>query len=716
MSWYLSIAVGLSLICSGEVLAAAPVKVGTFLQEVAHAFTVEDGLPSDDVTKVIFDPELGLHIVADGSGYRLEGDTWTRVDRVPGRLEPFRVGEGAEVRALATGPGGTVAVATAGGVFTGWEGAAPEEFVRLVVRDGKGRLWAEEDVRGVAYDARGRLWIATPAGAICGDGEQWSFFEGRDGLPYADFTAVAAGGDGSVWFGTTRGIVIHRDGEWHYRQGRRWLPDDRVRAVAVDSEGSAWIATPAGLGWIERRPMSLAEKADFYETELERIKRTPYGYTSEVRLTVPGDKSTLVHTDSDNDGLWTAMYGAGECFAYAATGDPRARDRARRAFEALRFLQKAPEGSSHPPPRGYVARTILPADGPDPNPGLLERDLEFRRTRDRLWKIYEPRWPLTADARWYWKSDTSSDELDGHYFFYPLYYDLVAETEEERERVREVVRDLTDHLIAHGFNLVDHDGLPTRWGRYSPEELNHSKWWWTERGLKSLSLLSYLAVAEHVTGDPKYGEVSRELRATHAYDTNAMVAKIQLGPGSGNQSDDEMAVMCFYNLLKYTRDSELREEIRYAFFRYWLLLQPEMNPFFNFAYAVFGVGASYTNPWGTYPIDPSAGWLEDSLKTLTGFPLDRVNWPHENSHRLDIIPLARQQAREPYQPDDGPAVPRRGYREGGKVLPVENRHFNHWNTDPWQLDYRGDGMTLASGTVFLLPYYMGLYHGFIEAE
>ena len=21
----------------------------------------------------------------------------------------------------------------------------------------------------------------------------------------------------------------------------------------------------------------------------------------------------------------------------------------------------------------------------------------------------------------------------------------------------------------------------------------------------------------------------------------------------------------------------------------------------------------------------------------------------------------------------------------GKVLPVENRHFNHWNTDPWEL-------------------------------
>ena len=50
----------------------------------------------------------------------------------------------------------------------------------------------------------------------------------------------------------------------------------------------------------------------------------------------------------------------------------------------------------------------------------------------------------------------------------------------------------------------------------------------------------------------------------------------------------------------------------------------------------------------------------------------------------------------------------------GKVLPVENRQFNHWNTDPWALDYGGNGNELAAGTVFLLPYYMGLYHGFIH--
>ena len=533
----------------------------------------------------------------------------------------------------------------------------------------------------------------------------------KPGLPYDDLSCLIAGGDGTAWLGTTKGAIRFKDGEWAYRQGKRWLPDDTVNDIAVDANGGAWIATNGGLSHIERRPMTFAEKAAFYEGEIDLIKRTPYGYTAEARLARPNDKSEIIHHDSDNDGLWTAMYGTGECFAYAATGDPKAKERAKQVFEALRFLQKVTQGGEHSPPKGYVARTILPTSGPDPNIGRLARDIESQKD-DTLWKTYEPRWPKSADGKWYWKSDTSSDELDGHYFFYPAYYDLVADTEEEKERVREVVRDLTDHLVDHGFRLIDHDGAVTRWGTYDPAHLNHDPHWFFERGLNSLSMLSYLAVAEHMTGDAKYAEASRLLIDEHGYDINAMHAKIQYGLGSGNQSDDEMAFMSFYNLIKYTKDDALRELMQYSFFTYWRMEFPEMNPFFNFAYAASCLGATHTTQWGTKPLDPWDGWLEDSVATLKGFPLDRLNWGLQNSHRLDIIRLRRHQTVDP----DAPGRPGRGYRTNGKVLPVEERHFNHWNTDPWRLDYGGDGRTLGNGTVFLLPYYMGLYHGFIKED
>ena len=612
-----------------------------------------------------------------------------------------------DVRQVALGANDLTLAASAHGLWQRSQ-AGRWELVRVI--DDVGRVWADGDVRGVAIDAAGIWWIATPAGVIRKQGERWSFFTGRDGLPYADFTCVVVGPGSEVWFGTHRGAVRFDGKEWAYREGPRWLPGNDVRSIAVGADGRTWFATDKGLGCIEHRTMTLAEKAEHYEEEIERyIKRTPLGYTSEVGLGTPGDRSKIIYSDSDNDGLWTAMYGAGECFAYGATKSPESKRRAQQAFEALRFLQKVTQGGQPSPPKGYVARTIRPVDWPDPNIGRLEGDREEQKG-DSLWKIIDPRWPRSADGKWFWKCDTSSDELDGHFFFYPAYYDLVAETDAEKERVREVVRDLTDHLMNHDFTLVDHDGKPTRWAVYSPRALNNDPLWWLERGLNSLSILSYLTVAEHITGDPKYGQAIRELIEKHGYAANAMNPKMQMGVGSGNQSDDEMAVMCLYNLVRYTKLEQWREKWRFAFYGYSRLEEPEMNPLFNFAYAAVGRGQTFADSFGPIPVDPWSGWCGDSLATLRGFPLDRVNWAHHNSHRLDLVPLRRQQMID-FTADQRP---NRASRVNGKVLPVEERFFNHWNTDPWHLDYGGDGRELASGTVFLLPYYMGLYHGCIE--
>src|SRR5262249_35020598 len=138
---------------------------------------------------------------------------------------------------------------------------------------------------------------------------------------------------------------------------------------------------------------------------------------------------------------------------------------------------------------------------------------------------------------------------------------------------------------------------------------------------------------------------------------------------------------------------------------------PEMNPFFNFAYAAVNLDATGSSPWGRPALKPWFGWHEDAMATLYGVPLDRLNWSHRNSHRLDVVELARVGSSDLDTPDRRRT---RGQLVSGKVLPVENRHFNHWNTDPWILDYSGKAGELATGTVFLMPYYMGVYHGFIQ--
>jgi hypothetical protein len=316
-----------------------------------------------------------------------------------------------------------------------------------------------------------------------------------------------------------------------------------------------------------------------------------------------------------------------------------------------------------------------------------------------------PRWPVSADGKWYWKTDTSSDELDGHFFFYALYYDLVASTDDEKSRVREQVSAIADHLLDHNFHLVDYDGQPTRWGVFNPESLNHDSNWWEERGLNSLSILTYLKVAGHVTGNAKYSDAARKLIEQYAYDQNVLIPKTNAGPGAGNQSDDEMAFMDFYNLIRYETDPKIQRKYALAFSNYWSMERPELNPLFNFMYAATNMGKQFEDAYGKRDLAPTGEWLEESMDTLRRYPLDRVNWRLTNSHRTDIVPLP-DYAREP----GGKA----GLRNNGKVLPIDERFVDQWNHDPWELDQGGDGLELADGASFLLPYYMGLYHKFIE--
>ncbi len=621
-----------------------------------------------------------------------------RVERV--RLPAAR----ASVRQIAVSASGEAAVAADAGLFLLESGEWKQQFPR----EGE-RSWAPVDVRGVAYDTRGRLWFASPQGAGCRNAGAWKLYTGLEGLPYDDFTTVAAGQGGVVWFGTKLGAIRYDGRIWEYRQGLRWLPDDDVRAIAV-AGANAWFATAKGAGQIERKAMTLAEKARFFESEIDRRhRRTEYEYVMSVHLPKAGDTGEWVQSDSDNDGLWTSMYGAGECFAWAATHDDAAKKRARKAFEALRFLSQVTQGGEHPAPPGFPARANLPTSGPDPNiHDSRERDLRTRAQRDHLWKVLSPRWPKSADGKWYWKTDTSSDELDGHYFFYAQYYDLVAATEQEKEEVRAVVRAITDHLLSHNYSLVDWDGTSTRWAIFDPQSLNDNRTFWAERGLNSLSILSYLKVAWHMTGDAKYHDAYHRLVQDHKYASNAMVPKIAAGPGSGNQSDDEMAFMSFYDLLKYETGGELKQKYALALANYWALERPELNPLFNFIAAASLEGKTFTDAFRTQDLSAKGEWKAESIDTLERLPLDRIDWRHVNSKRKDIVHLRS------YLSEDNEEMAGTGMRRNGKAIPVDERFFSFWNHNPYRLDSGGNGHTLADGAVFLLPYYMGLYHHYIQ--
>jgi streptogramin lyase len=689
---------------AAQVVNAGPPAVGAFLQEVPlHHEVGHPALGAMESGSLWLDPQGALHARGEGGYWTGSGGKWSRNE------QPWP--QAAKLEAMVFDPIGSGRAAKIDpslGLVERQREDAPWEVIEAI--DNLGLDWARRSLGVAVYDRSGHLWIGSRAGIAHRQDGQWTFASGHQGVPWNEFLCAAAAPDGSVWFGTTRGAIVARENDFAYRQGLRWIPGDRVEQIVIDGGGTVHLATDQGLGSIAMRPMDLLDKADYYQDEIDRlIQRTEFGYIATAHLIKPGDRSQVEVGDDDNDGLWTAMYGASQCFAYGWSGKQEHRQRADRVMKALAFLQEVTEGGSPAPPPGYVARTVLPFEGRDPNEGQEQRDRQVQQ-RDPLWKSLQPRWPRSADGKWYWKGDTSSDELDGHYFFYGLYYDLVADTPERKDQVRTVVRGLTDHLIDHHFTLVDHDGKPTRWANFDPRSLNQDFSWMVERGLNSASMLSYLAVAAHVLEDDRYRQVAMRLSTEHAYAMNAMVPKVQRGIGSGNQSDDEMGFMSFYSLVKYTEDPSLRTAYLAAFHQYWMLEQPERNPFFHFAYAA--VAKEFADGDRSLPLMPWGQWREDSIDTLVRFPLDRCEWRHTNSHRLDLVRLPPQQSIDWDQPNDGT----RGYRVDGKVLPVDERNVTHWNTDPWRFDQGGNGHQLGSGTVYLLPLYLGLYHRLIALE
>src|SRR6478752_5238266 len=147
-------------------------------------------------------------------------------------------------------------------------------------------------------------------------------------LPVNDFTVIATQSPTITWIGSSQGAVRLNTSTRtvEYFAGERWLPDDRVTAIGFEN-GATWVETSKGLSRIEYKPMTLEEKSRAF---VERIqaRHNRWGLTATSELRVPGDLTTNQPVSTDNDGLWTAIYVAAECFRYKVTGQLEAREHA----------------------------------------------------------------------------------------------------------------------------------------------------------------------------------------------------------------------------------------------------------------------------------------------------------------------------------------------------------------------------------------------------
>jgi hypothetical protein len=488
-------------------------------------------------------------------------------------------------------------------------------------------------------------------GCIAENGDHW-LLRGADGLPYGPVRIIKSHGE-TIWLGTDRG-AIKKDQSWHYYNGKRWLPDNKVNDILPVDDRTVWIATPLGISQIQQVEMTLEQKAEQFEKRI-RERHDRYGLVSDSWLITSGDLSSSKTVTNDNDGLWTSIYLAAECYRYAVTKDPAARQNAIRAYEAMERLE-AITGIS-----GFPARSFVSADESTGQGG---------------------EWHATKDGKWKWKGDTSSDEIVGHMFAYPLFYDLVAEGE-YKTRVKNLVSRIMNHIVDNNFQLIDLDGKPTRWGVWNPDSLNFATGWWYERGINSLQILSFLKAAYHVTGDQKFQKAYETLIRDDHYDLNIIQQKMH-GPFDINHSDDELSFLPYYILFRYANEPKLMPVYTKSLDRSWKVEEPDRIPLWNIISSV------------SLKKDCD---LNIALEELQLIPMDLITWKMENSHRWDL--------------QEDQLTDRFGYRQATRPIPTPERGITKWNSNTYLYNTGSDGFSEDDGAFFLLPYWMGRYHGLI---
>ncbi len=706
-----------------------------FLQEIAKVYTQKDGLPEVRFTDIQISDDGKVIAISEEGEYQFDGVRWNKQNSPTNSEKKNNKTVTEELSSVYYK--NQLYIGRKDGLFI--SGKDNDKMTEVFPADSN-YSWKLSNVSVLEADSKDRLWFGSDEGVGYLYKGKWKLFTGREGLPFKYFTSIAKTPNGEIWFGTMKGAIRTDGQKFFYRFSRRWLPDDFINDVKVDKNGTAWFATNKGVSRISFKEMTFEEKADYFTNQVE-TRHNRMGFIAQNKLTTRYDPESFELDISDNDGLYTAWYGSAQSFRYAVTGSQEAKKLAKRSFDACKWLVDI----THE--KGFPARVIIPTDWRDPVNEQYDHEYNVRKQKeDPFWKDITPRFPKSKDGKYLWKCDTSSDELAGHYFFYAIYYDLVADTEEEKDLVREVVGDITDHLIRHGFKLVDHDGKPTRWGNFSPEFFN-SIWGWDQRGLNSMMMLSFLNVAYHVTGDTKYLDTAKMLRDKYNYHINAMLAKMYFPPEDVVPWDNNLCLMSFYGLLNYEEDPELIMMYRESLENAWLHISRQKNAFWNTLYAAQAMKFNKLVDTGIYNSGkyfPEAGSyatftakqyyktdykMDDNLEWFEKLPLDLIGYRMDNRHRMDIVfdPTPGMIVQEGWRPinpirTDNTfelAVEHKGkigwHVTDDKALPIDERCHVRLDRDGFAIDAtEGSGYTEQEGTMYLLPYYMARYHGLIK--
>ena len=558
-----------------------------------------------------------------------------------------------------------------------------------------------------------------------------------DGFPYplpsakSDYTCFAAGDDSVMWYGGKTGVTRYDpngeslEDKIMYFSAHRYLPHHAVDAILADGK-DLWALAGDKVSHIEMLTLTAEEKAEILleETNNYVMRR---GMVSQRDLREHRNyESRYPYAACDNDGLFTSGYAVGEMFRYATLREklgkdhPRVKDarkNATKACEACLLLMYI-----HGRPEGFIARSYHVTGEPVPDDGIFYKregktahciETTYAKENGRVGEEVPCDYPVPerlaalyrdlgyTDDDIYYKADTSSDEVTGHFLQMKFAHDFLAEGDPELdELIKDACKRTTLHIINHGFEFCESSGKPTTWAKWSKNYFENDPIGYVDAPLNSSEMLVYLKITMYITGekglwqetyDKLISEGYADLGPKH-YDRfyqGAMREKVN--PEEDLMYGDNMlALMTYWMLCTLEDNGELLEKYRAAFRSWSGLILREHTPGYDFMYKL-GV------PDADIDIEKNAKWF-------THFETNRL-LASVNSRRHDVaVKLGRNYEEK------------REYEISALLMPDE-RHVSKYDRNPYDL-FMGEnrGTCIESCYIYTYAYWIGRYYGFIDEE
>lgn len=629
-------------------------------------------------------------------------------------------------------------------------------------------------IASLTFDACGTLWIATPCAVNLRFGNgTFARAAGLEGLPFNETNIVetqqgwiSTGSNGtihpaqegrgrsvlvqpqvagavqgrarllgsSVWIGSSLGLMRYvpsgpemcasmqwppsRDQvSWRFFAGPRYLatPDGSVSQVTAVAtliaptsslqDAALVVIANGGASLIASQTWTLASKAAYYEATVLPRHDIRFGFMTDCQLSSPGNISgPLTCSPGPSDGIWTSVALAADAAQLAI--DPSNQAALDRVLARLGALQMLFNVTGIP---GYPARSMAAPTAPQNGSGWI---------------------PSTTMPGWTWRGDTSSDSFTGDVFGLALAARALTRVGAagNSSSAAAVLGSAVRQVVQNGYYLIGETGQPTQWGKWAPLFVNGLRSWSDQRGLNSLQMLSYLAVAASLGQDERGVLTSawEELtNSSNQYLTNILNEAIQ-APIDNNYSDLELAFLPFYMWLASPRglwltapsESSIPQwpaDAVTGIVRSWTSIRTLRSSLWNVMYlaSALAPNTSCNTSVGAPSaclVDPIAAEaigartiMHDAVWNLRSWPLEQITWFTTNTERRDLDI-------DPDPDDDGHFGD-----QSVAVLRASERSQYRWNANAHIITASGDdGRTEFDPGAFLAPYWLARLHGLLE--